>query len=429
MIILKWLFTIVIAHGVNLWAQVPLADQTLIQEKIELEKKLTQTINQNPEQLGLEVEQLSLRYSEVLVALEFGIDSREYKDLLEKNKLASTQLLIQPFLILESNLEVGDNISQKCEQDVSSQKNNDSMNVTLEMIGGPSSGVVYLNAPMSFKGPWLKSSYERGARGAHAGLRLKGDLGNFEVLHFTMNRKKEDMENGLVPSTSTKHQDVLQIRYLSPLLLPKDVKGVDVGLRAKGQLFSSYNKYEQDFQQQGVDESKPVKDVFLVVSPELSAQKDWSLLNNHPRLGLDIKAQAGVSPIGFIQSKSDEGNKPNIGGVVDQKQMGITGSFGLATLLKVKNKEGKEKLVLAVSYTQNEAHGYGKTNSMSENILDYRVDYHLTDKIDIGLQASQTRRMTKNAATQTIYFDVLNTMGVSASIKLGSAKKKIPQRK
>lgn len=38
MIILKWLFTIVIAHGVNLWAQVPLADQTLIQEKIELEK-------------------------------------------------------------------------------------------------------------------------------------------------------------------------------------------------------------------------------------------------------------------------------------------------------------------------------------------------------------------------------------------------------
>jgi hypothetical protein len=401
-------------------AQTP-NQELLLKEKVELEKRLNILNAEKPGTVDLEIEQVSLRYSEVMVGLEFGVESSQYKELISKNQIASAQLITQPFLGSEKFGSLG-NPQQTCQPEAGSVTKEDK-DILLEVIGGPSSGVVYLNAPLSFGGPWLNSEYQRGSRGTHAGIRLKGDLGNFEVLHFTMNKKKEDMESGFVPSYSDKHQDVLQIRYLSPELSLGKLKGVDVGVKGKGQLFYSYNKYEQDFQQQGVDEAKAVKDLFLVVSPELSARKDWSFLKNHPRIGLDVKAQAGFSPIGLVQGKSDQGNKPGASGFATQTAPGLTGSFGLATLLKVKNKEGVEKWVVAISYTQNEAHGYGKTLSMSENILDYRVDYHLTDRINVGLQASQTRRMTKMDATQTIYFDVLNTMGVSASIQLGSKKK------
>jgi hypothetical protein len=292
---------------------------------------------------------------------------------------------------------------------------------SLEIFGGPSSGVVYMNVPIDFKGTWLKSEYEKGATGNHQGLRFNSAIGKLEVLQVAMNKAPGDVNNDM--SVVNKHLDILQFGFISAPKKFDTVKVFELGLQSRTKLIYSYNKYEQDYQNQGIDEAKPIKEMYMAVSPEIYAKKDWDLLKSNEKFGAAVQTFAALSPFSYSRFSSNNANRPGEG-KVQESTLGMEGSFGVGALLTLKDDAGKDKWALSLSYTQNEAHAYNNNkNSLSQNIIAGKLDYKINDKFTAGIYGDQNRRIMKSTAVNNMSFVVFNNFGVSASMNLGRKKK------
>lgn len=292
---------------------------------------------------------------------------------------------------------------------------------SLEVFGGPSSGVVYMNVPIDFHGTWLKSEYEKGAMGNHQGFRLNSDIGKLEVLKVEMNKAPGDVNNDM--SLTNKHLDILQIGFISTPMKFDKVKPFELGFQSRNKLIYSYNKYEQDYQKQGIDESKPINEMYVALSPEIYAKKDWDLLKSNKKFGAAVHTSASLSPFSYSRLSSNNANRP-AEGKVEQSTLGMEGSFEFGTQLTLKDDAGKDKWALTLSYTQNEAHAYNNNkNSLSQNIFSGKLDYKINDKFNVGIYGDQNRRIMKSTAVNNMSFVVFNNFGVSASMNLGLKKK------
>jgi hypothetical protein len=404
---MKYLLLLSLLVSTSLFAQQTVDDFEREKARLELRIKYLK-LDANAK---YELEMASLRYIEVMVALDKGIDSQEYKDIVAQHKEQMDQIIADSLNPVKP---------EDCEDPVVVKEKEP---LTLDVFAGPTSGVIYHNVPLSFQGPWLGSEYQKGSIGHHEGVKVKGQLGELEVIHVTMNKSAADPTNIFIDGNN-KHVDLLQIRYLSAGKKFDKIKPLEVGTRSRANLFYSYNKYEQNYAGAPVvDETKPIQEFYMVVAPEIYAKKEWKLLESNPKFGVDFRANAALSPLTYSKFKSNNANRMS-SSPAKQNQFGMEGSFGVAALMKLKDKNGEDKWVLTLSYDQTEAHAYGKTLSMSENSMGGKLDYKVSDKVKIGAYFDQTRRMMTAGSVETRSYTVFNNMGVSASIKLGQKKKK-----
>ena len=384
----------------------------LILEKTRLEEKILH-LQKQPSNSKTELELASLRFIEVNVALEFGVESKEYKEIVEQHKAQMDALIVHSLSPLTQAETLCETNPESTEQ------------VTAEVFAGPTSGVVYMNVPIDFKETWIASKYEKGAIGNHQGFRLEGPkMGKLEVIKVVMNKDPGDVNN-VMNNGTTKHLDLIQLRHVSAEKKNENVKAFDMGSRVSSKGFY-VRKFEQDFQNQGINESRPIQEIYLVVSPELYARKDLEFLKKNEKFGGAFKASAAFSPLNISNYSTDQKNRPEKGDI-KKFAIGMEASFGVAALVKMKDKAGEDKWVLTVSYVQNEAHSYvGNKMNMSENIIGGKLEYKVNEKVNLSLYGNQTRRGMKPDAIKTMSYVVFNNVGVSASVKIGKQKKKLP---
>ena len=146
---MKYIFMLSLLLSTSAFAQQTVED--FQKEKARLEIKINSLKTQPNSKYELEM--ASLRFIEVMVALDSGIDSQEYKDIVETHKEQLAILLADSFKPLDS-IEVCEDPSVKTKEPL-----------TLSIFAGPTSGVIYHNVPLSFQGPWLNSEYQKGHKG------------------------------------------------------------------------------------------------------------------------------------------------------------------------------------------------------------------------------------------------------------------------
>ena len=293
---------------------------------------------------------------------------------------------------------------------------------TIEIIGGPTSGVVYLEAPSDYAGNWRTSQYQRGSLGNQFEVNFKTSDLYFDVSLTAFNQNPADQNNHPNSDGTTSQQTRWSFRAGS-----QDIRwgsfgnGFEYGANFKTMYEIRANKYVQDVDHRGIDVSKPIRDDYSNTSFNFYLKKEWKpKLNWSDRLDLAVRASIEASPIslsGVFRDRDIENFQPQ--NSATSGAMVVRGQFAVMTLLKIKNSQGQEKWVVALSALQ--SHDAGIGNDLSYDQLTFRLqgDYQLSKKMSVGLRLQENKESASSAGIGTKYYEVENVAALVAKFKIG----------
>ncbi len=292
----------------------------------------------------------------------------------------------------------------------------------VKVEAGPMSGVSYLEAKNDFNKPWRGSQYERGSVGNSVEVVFSAPSIQLDLSRVDFNQNPADPHNQLNSDGTRNQEEFWTIRLNSPdLSLGKLKHGIEYGVNFQSMAESHRNKWVQDIDHRGIDVSRPIEDDFMNSSLAVYLKKEWKpTISWSNRLDLAVKAALEISPLGASSVFRDhdlEHFEP--ANEVSAQAMSMRGKFSISTLLKIKNKAGDVRWVLAVSVLQDHSEAVdGSMISYDHLAMGMNVDYRVNKRIALGLKLQEDKESTASSAVITKYYQVYNVAALTAKISL-----------